>query len=85
MASAEFSAAYEAAIDGKPTPRPVEFSAKTLGWLIERYRESNAWAKLSSATRRQREGILRAIAESAGAEPISRIDKHAIYQASNAR
>jgi integrase len=74
----EFSAAYEAAIAGKPTPCPTKFGAKTLGWLIEQYRDSNAWARLSNATRRQREGILRAISENAGTEPVTRIDKRAI-------
>jgi integrase len=74
----EFSAAYEAAIAGKPAPCPTKFGAKTLGWLIERYRESSAWARLSSATRRQREGILRMITENAGTEPVSRIDKRTV-------
>ncbi len=76
----EFSAAYEAAIGGKPAPDPTKFVAKTLGWLIERYRESSAWARLSNATRRQRESILRAIIENAGTESLSRIDKHAVQR-----
>jgi len=74
----EFTAAYDAAIGGKPAPEPQQFNAKTLGWLIERYHDSVAWAKLSPATRRQREGILRAVAETAGRDPITRIDKAAI-------
>jgi integrase len=73
-----FAAAYEAAIAGKTSPTPEKFNAKTLGWLVERYHDSAAWAKLSSATRRQREGILRTIEKAAGKEPISRIDKTAI-------
>ncbi len=74
----EFSAAYQAAIAGKSAPSAAKFGAKTLGWLIEQYRESRAWAKLSHATRRQREGILRAIAENAGTEAISRIDQRVV-------
>jgi len=71
----EFNAEYQAAITGRPLAATAKFNAKTLGWLIEQYRGSAAWAKLSSATRRQRECILRAISKAAGAEPISRIDK----------
>jgi integrase len=74
----EFAAAYEAALAGKTAPDPAKFNAKTLGWLIECYRGSAAWAHLSTATRRQRESILRAIVESAGREAISRIDKSVI-------
>lgn len=74
----EFNAAYDAAIGGKPAPGPRQFNAKTLGWLTERYRDSAAWAKLSPATRRQREGILRAVTSTAGRDPITRIDKAAI-------
>jgi integrase len=73
--SPEFKAAYEAALAGKEAPGAVKFNARTLGWLIEQYRDSAAWAKLSSATRRQREGILRAISATAGKEPIGSIDK----------
>jgi hypothetical protein len=52
----EFKAAYDAAVAGKPLVAPGKFNAKTLGWLIEQYRESSAWGKkLSNATRRQRE------------------------------
>jgi integrase len=74
----EFTAAYEAAIKGETAPDPAKFNAKTLGWLVDRYRESAAWAKLSTATRRQRECILRLLTKAAGREPISRIDKATI-------
>lgn len=49
-----------------------------MGWLVDLYRESGAWAKLSTATRQQREGILRSITEAAGTESISQIDRTAI-------
>jgi integrase len=75
----EFSLAYEAALRGESTVAPQDtFRAATLGWLIERYRESAAWSQLSSATRRQREGILRAVTETAGRETLTRIDRRAI-------
>jgi integrase len=74
----EFTAAYDAALAGKPAPQPQAFNAKTLGWLIKQYRDSAAWAKLSPATRRQREGILRAVTTTAGRDPLTRVDKAAI-------
>jgi len=76
--SPEFQAAYDAAIAGIPAPSAEKFNAKTLGWLVDLYRESSAWAKLSSATRRQRECILRPVIEKAGSTPVSRIDRGAI-------
>jgi integrase len=74
----EFQAAYDAAITGKPATASSKFNSQTLGWLIERYRESDAWGELSYATRRQREGILRNATATAGKEPLSRIDQKAI-------
>jgi integrase len=68
----EFTAAYEAALSGNAAPELAKFNAKTLGWLIERYRDSAAWAELATATRRQRECILRAITHSAGRDSIPR-------------
>jgi integrase len=77
--SPEFWAAYEAAVAGKfASGDPEKFNAHSLGWLIERYRESRAWAKLSQATRAQRERVLLAVAESAGKTILSRIDRGGI-------
>jgi integrase len=76
----EFNAAYRAAINGQgqPPQDDSKFPAKTLGWLIENYRKSETWAELSAATRRQREGFLRAVTESGGKHPLRRIDQQAI-------
>ena len=77
--SPEFWAAYESAVAGKfASGDPAKFNAHSLGWLIERYRESRAWAKLSQATRAQRERVLLAVAESAGKTILSRIDRGGI-------
>jgi hypothetical protein len=54
------------------------FKAESLGWLIERYRESTAWTNLSRATRHRRERILLAITATAGKTASSRIDRSAI-------
>lgn len=74
----EFRTAYEAAIRGEAAPTKAEYPAKSLGWLVARYRESTAWTVLSIATRRQRENILKHILAKAGREPYTRVDRKAI-------
>lgn len=75
--SLEFWAEYRAALEGAPAQqKPLK--AKTLAWELDRYRRSSAWARLSSATRRQRENIYKKVIETAGNEPLSAIDQDAI-------
>jgi integrase len=75
----EFDVEHQAAIAGLPhTPKDKRTSTGTLAWLVERYRETNAWTGLSLATRRQRESILKHVLESAGSQPLSRITKASI-------
>jgi integrase len=76
--SPEFQAAYNAAIDGKPESDAAAFKAQSLGWFIERYRESSAWMNLSQATRRRRERILLAITKTSGKTAVARIDRDAV-------
>src|ERR1700722_19447589 len=58
--SEAFWAEYRAAIEGAPLPSKVA-KAHTLAWAIERYRNSSAWAGMSTATRKQRDNIFRAV------------------------
>jgi integrase len=74
----EFYAEYEAAISGNAPPRKTGPTAGSLAWLIERYREVDAWASLSPATRRQRENIFKQIIASAGDKPYTAITDDAI-------
>jgi integrase len=60
----------KAAISGNPRPRASSALTGTLAWLIERYRETTAWADLSHATRRNRENHFRRVIETAGQQPI---------------
>lgn len=64
--SAEFQAAYQAALNGEELPKPSRAASGSLSWLITRYQDSSDWAKLSPATRRQRENIFRGVRETAG-------------------
>jgi hypothetical protein len=76
--SPEFAAEYQAAIDGKlPTGRAT-VAAGTLAWAVAQYRLSSRWGALSPATRKQRENIFRSMLETAGKEPLARIDRNAI-------
>jgi len=70
-----FDAEYQAAIATLAAQKKKEeaTSAGTLAWLIERYRETTAWTKLSLATRRQRENIFRHVLNSAGRQPFAKI------------
>lgn len=73
--SAEFQAAYEAALTG--TPPSIAEASKTkphsLAWLIEQYRNTTAWADLSPATRRNRENHFKQICKTAGSKPFRAI------------
>src|SRR5262249_49929859 len=74
----EFDSEYPAAIEGKPRPSTAGPDVGSLAWLIERYRETTAWAGLSAATRRQRENIFVHVLKSAGTQPFARITSDAI-------
>jgi integrase len=76
--SVEFLARYDAAIRGEAPAKPSKARVGTLSWLIERYRESSAWANLSIATRRQRENIFFNVCKTAAEVPYSKINRKAI-------
>ena len=77
--TAEFNAEYQAALQGEVTAaKPTKFAAGTLSWMIDRYRESAAWANLSLATRRQRENIFHHIVKTAGHERIARVTRKVV-------
>ncbi len=80
--SPEFLAAYEAARAQGASPAPVRRKEATnsLAWLIERHRDSGAWAGLSAATKRQRENIYRRVVEKAGAVPFAEITRSQIVE-----
>ncbi len=74
----EFEAQYRAALAGRQKREAANAGTGSLAWLIERYRETTAWANLSKATRRQRENIFRQVVRFAGAQPFARITRPAI-------
>src|SRR3954471_18925852 len=60
----EFWAQYRAALEGAPRSSNAA-KVRTLAWGLERYRNSSAWARLATATRRQRENIYRSVSKTA--------------------
>lgn len=76
--SPEFMAAYELALGG---PSGALASAQgpvrkeTFAWLLAKYRASSDWGALAIGTRAKFEPIFRAVAESAGHEPLDHFTK----------
>lgn len=73
-----FTEQYNAAVRGEKPEVEGKTSAGTFAWLVDRYRDSQAWLNLSIATRKNREVILRKVLKTSGREPISRINRAAI-------
>jgi integrase len=69
----EFDIEYQAAVSGAPRPQKGKAAPGSLGWLIERYRETTAWMELSAATRRNRENHFKAVNKTAGNVPYRAI------------
>ena len=76
--SREFAAEYESAISGIVSGAPKKLRIGTLAWLVERYRDSSAWGRLSVATRRQRDNVLKHVMDRSGAASYADIDRRAI-------
>ena len=68
--SAQFLAAYDAALGGRRAARKSPPSGSFL-WGLSMYRQSQAYGALSPATRRQRDNIFARIAQTHGDSPLS--------------
>ena len=77
-ASPEFNNAYEAALVGREIGPRKSVSSQSLEWLIARYMESAAWARLSAATRKLRGTVFREALKHAGNPPFAGITKRTI-------
>ena len=81
----QFMSAYQAAVSKRPVPNAGKAATGTLAWLIARYRETMAWAALSSATRRQRDNIFLGVLKLAGAEPFAKVSRSIIVSSRDRR
>jgi integrase len=82
--SAEFMAAYRAADAGEVATRRRKDEG-TFGWLWTLYRASPAWERLSPATKKQRDNLMRLSLERAGNQPLERWDRGFIIRGCDAR
>lgn len=83
--SQEFSEAYQAAVSGRPSGDRAKASKGTFGWLVDLYRNSGEWSRLSLATRRQRENILRKVLLTTRHIPIDKINPASVRAGKDAR
>lgn len=83
--SLEFQDEYEAALRGERPVNGSKAKAGTLEWLIARYRETSAWGDLSSATRRQRENILKQVIKTGGQQPYTSVSSSGLAAARDKR
>jgi integrase len=75
----EFWKEYNAALQVAPSDASTSRAkTRSLRWALDRYRQSSAWAALSTTTRRQRENIFKRVIASAGDTPIAEVDERAI-------
>jgi integrase len=81
----EFTAAYQAALQGEGPAPAGKCPEGTLAWLLERYRVTSAWRDLSMATKRQRENIFKGIIEKSGREPYRAISRKSVTEGRDRR
>lgn len=85
LGTSMFHEEYQAALRGERLA-PRSAKAGSLEWLIDRYRETAAWASLSLATRRQRENIFRqTVRGPAGQQPFTAITAKGLAAARDKR
>ncbi len=83
--SAEFWAAYTAAVQGMEPPKDAKGGKGTLAWAVGLYRKSSAWAGLSPATRKQRDNIWIKILETGGTAALAHITRQTITKGRDRR
>ena len=81
--SPAFESAYQAAVTSEAAPmkRQIKACQGTLEWAWLLYKQSAAWqSAISTATRRQRENIMKHVLATAGSQPLSAITGGAIRE-----
>lgn len=71
--SPEFTTAYRAALAGEPLRQSRRADPRSPTWPVEEWMRCGAWAKPASATRHQRENVLRHVLERNPAAPFAAI------------
>lgn len=81
----EFQAQYDAALNGEAPPEPHKARSGSLQWLYDRYRETEAWTKLSGSTRRARANIFNGVKATGGTVAFVKIGKKEIVAGKDRR
>lgn len=84
-ASPAFERAYNEALAAHLAGVLQQPGARTLGWLIEKYRESQQYAELARETRKQFRYQLRRMVERAGQAPLSELTPESIVRGRDSR
>lgn len=83
--SAEFNAAYHAAVSGDKPVAPGSPAKDTLAWLIGLHRKSGYYTSKAAATRKKRDQIFNQAIKVAGKYPARSIDKAVIEEGRDKR
>jgi integrase len=84
--STEFMAAYDDALKGRRPTAPSAPAEGTLQWLVDLYRNSEAWnEELSASTRSRRGSHLNAMCKTGGLAKLTSIDRRAIIEGRDRR
>jgi integrase len=78
--SAEFARSYQAAILGQEPHWAPRAASNTLGWLIDRYKDSSSWDRLSASTKSQRANIYKVVIGRAGDVPLADVTSKVMRQ-----
>jgi integrase len=76
--SAEWTAAYNAALAGQPGVQPRKASVGKLKWLVELYMHSAEWKRFGDHTRKTRGHMYGKLVDEHGQEDVEFIDKSVI-------
>lgn len=86
----EWWAEYHAIVTGAPRPQTPEEARRmpakgNLAWLIQQYKNSGEWLRLSKSTQRNRDNIFVGVIEQAGHVAFDDVDKAAVIRGRDRR
>lgn len=83
--TAEFKAAYNAALLGQPIEAPAEPGKGTVAWAVERYKASGRFQEGAESTRYFRANFLKQMVAAVGQKPLTSITKRDIQKSMEKR
>ncbi|MDW5314537.1 tyrosine-type recombinase/integrase [Rhizobium sp. PL01] len=74
----DFKAAYRACLSGNPIPAKGTEDARSIAWLLAKYKESPEWKLIAPATRRSRDYAYKGVLDKSAEVPYRSITKRAV-------